>query len=60
MKLKLESFKKAHQPVRLVKQLDRAVNNYKPVATHKHLVRILYINNRNSYLRIIFDIHMIN
>lgn len=37
MKLKLESFKKAHQPVRLVKQLDRAVNNYKPVATHKHL-----------------------
>ena len=39
MKLKLESFRKAHTPVRLVKQLDKVVQSYKPVANHKHLVR---------------------
>lgn len=39
MKMKLESFKRAHQPVRFVKQLDRVVQNYKPVANHKNLVR---------------------
>lgn len=39
MKMKLESFRKAHQPIRFVKQLDRVVQNYKPVANHKNLVR---------------------
>lgn len=43
MKLKLESFRKAHQPVRLVKQLDKVVQNYKPVSTHKHLVSFLIV-----------------
>ena len=38
MKMKIESFKKAHQPVRSVQQLDRVVQNYKPRAHHKHLV----------------------
>ncbi|KAK7576154.1 hypothetical protein V9T40_012440 [Parthenolecanium corni] len=38
MKMKLESFKRAHQPVRFVKQLDRVVQNYKPVANHKNLI----------------------
>ncbi|XKL61066.1 hypothetical protein PGB90_008123 [Kerria lacca] len=37
MKLKLDSFRKAHKPLRLVKQLDKVVQNYKPVSTHKHL-----------------------
>ncbi|XP_075219556.1 general transcription factor IIF subunit 2-like [Lycorma delicatula] len=36
MKLKLESIKKASLPVRQVKQLDRIVQNYKPVSDHKH------------------------
>lgn len=47
MKMKLESFKKAHQPVRFVKQLDRVVQNYKPVANHKNLVRecVATLNN---------------
>lgn len=36
MKLKLESIKKASLPTRKVKQLDRIVQNYKPVSDHKH------------------------
>ncbi|XP_063229502.1 general transcription factor IIF subunit 2 [Bacillus rossius redtenbacheri] len=36
MKLKLESIKKASLPNRQVKQLDRIVQNYKPVSDHKH------------------------
>lgn len=38
MKLKLESFRKAHQPVRLVKKLDHVALNFKPTANHKYLV----------------------
>ncbi|KAJ1524086.1 hypothetical protein ONE63_010623 [Megalurothrips usitatus] len=36
MQLKLDAFRKAAQPVRIVKQLDRVVQNYKPVSNHKH------------------------
>ncbi|KAK5645951.1 hypothetical protein RI129_004415 [Pyrocoelia pectoralis] len=36
MKLKLESIRKASVPVRQVKQLDRIVQNYKPVSDHKN------------------------
>lgn len=38
MKLKKNLFMKASQPARQMKQLDKAVINYKPVATHQHLV----------------------
>lgn len=38
MKLKLESIRKASVPVRQVKQLDKIVQNYKPVSDHKHNV----------------------
>ncbi|XP_065223288.1 general transcription factor IIF subunit 2 [Planococcus citri] len=37
MKLKMESFKKAREPVRLLKTLDKVVVAYKPVSNHKHL-----------------------
>ncbi|XP_071455320.1 general transcription factor IIF subunit 2 [Hetaerina americana] len=36
MKLKLESIRKAYVPTRQVRQLDRIVQNYKPVSDHKH------------------------
>ncbi|KAL1140888.1 hypothetical protein AAG570_000816 [Ranatra chinensis] len=36
MKLKLESIRKASVPTRKVQQLDRIVQNYKPVSDHKH------------------------
>ncbi|KAG8239300.1 hypothetical protein J437_LFUL018856 [Ladona fulva] len=36
MKLKLESIRKASLPTRQVQQLDRIVQNYKPVSDHKH------------------------
>ncbi|XP_014259004.1 general transcription factor IIF subunit 2-like isoform X2 [Cimex lectularius] len=36
MKLKLESIRKASQPMRQIKQLDRIVHNFKPVSDHKH------------------------
>lgn len=36
MKLKLESIKKASVPPRQVQQLDRVVQNFKPVSDHKH------------------------
>uniref|UniRef100_A0A1B6C790 General transcription factor IIF subunit 2 n=1 Tax=Clastoptera arizonana TaxID=38151 RepID=A0A1B6C790_9HEMI len=36
MKLKLESIRKASVPTRKVQQLDRVVQNYKPVSDHKH------------------------
>lgn len=43
MKLKLESIKKASQPVRQVKQLDRIVTNFKPVSDHKNNVRLYFL-----------------
>lgn len=43
MKLKLESIKKASVPQRQVQQLDRVVQNFKPVSDHKHNVSILYL-----------------
>ncbi|XP_018323445.1 general transcription factor IIF subunit 2-like [Agrilus planipennis] len=36
MKLKLDSIRKASVPTRKVKQLDKIVQNYKPVSDHKH------------------------
>jgi len=36
MRLKAETFRKAAQPTRQVQQLDRIVQNYKPVSNHKH------------------------
>lgn len=44
MKLKLDSIRKASQPARQVKQLDRVVQAYKPVSDHKNNVRKLYFN----------------
>jgi transcription initiation factor TFIIF subunit beta len=41
MNLKLEAIRKAAIPTRTVKQLDRIVQNYKPVSDHKHNVRII-------------------
>lgn len=38
MLMKKEEIRKASQPVRSVQQLDRVVNNYKPVADHKNNV----------------------
>lgn len=38
MRLKAETFRKAAQPVRKVQQLERTVQNYKPVSNHKHNV----------------------
>lgn len=38
MKLKVESIRKASVPVRQVQQLDRIVQNFKPVSDHKHNV----------------------
>ncbi|CAG0898093.1 unnamed protein product [Darwinula stevensoni] len=38
MNLKKEQILKAAQPTRMVQQLDKIVNNYKPVADHKHNV----------------------
>lgn len=38
MNLKLEAIRKAAIPARTVKQLDRIVQNYKPVSDHKHNV----------------------
>ncbi|KDR23184.1 general transcription factor IIF subunit 2 [Zootermopsis nevadensis] len=36
MKLKVETIRKASVPVRQVQQLDRIVQNFKPVSDHKH------------------------
>jgi hypothetical protein len=44
MKLKRDSLIKAAQPTRIVKQLDRVVQSYKPISDHKHNV------NSNSRL----------
>jgi transcription initiation factor TFIIF subunit beta len=44
MKLKLESIKKASIPQRQVQQLQRAVQNFKPVSDHKHNVNIIIKN----------------
>lgn len=41
MKLKLDSIRKASQPTRQVKQLNRVVQAYKPVSDHKNNVRFL-------------------
>lgn len=46
MKLKLESIKKACEPVRKVKQLDRIVLNYKPVSDHRHNVSSFFVFKR--------------
>lgn len=41
MKLKLQSIKRASVPQRQVQQLDRVVQNFKPVSDHKHNVSTL-------------------
>ena len=43
MSLKMETIKKSAQPTRTVKQLDRAVVNYRPVSAHKTDVRFALI-----------------
>lgn len=43
MKLKLQSIKRASVPQRQVQQLDRVVQNFKPVSDHKHNVSILIL-----------------
>lgn len=43
MKLKLQSIKRASVPQRQVQQLDRVVQNFKPVSDHKHNVSIVFI-----------------
>lgn len=43
MKLKLESIKKASVPQRQVQQLDRVVQNFKPVSDHKHNVSFVFL-----------------
>lgn len=53
MKLKLESIKRASVPQRQVQQLDRVVQNFKPVSDHKHNVSIIFINS--FYIELIFD-----
>lgn len=45
MNLKLEAIRKAAIPLRTVKQLDRIVQNYKPVSDHKHNVRTWHSHN---------------
>lgn len=49
MKLKLESIRKASEPTRKVKRLDKIVHNYKPVSDHKHNVSALIIK-QNVFL----------
>lgn len=51
MKLKEESIKKASIPKRQVQQLDRVVQNFKPVSDHKHNV-----SSYDKYLRLIIVI----
>lgn len=46
MKLKLESIRKASLPVRKVQQLDRVVQNYKPVSDHKN--NIMYQEKKKA------------
>ncbi|XP_053685164.1 general transcription factor IIF subunit 2-like [Sabethes cyaneus] len=36
MKMKLESIRRAAQPVRQTKSLEKIVNNFKPISDHKH------------------------
>lgn len=43
MKLKLESIKKASQPIRKVQSLEKIVQNFKPISDHAHNVKILRI-----------------
>lgn len=58
MKLKLESIRKASVPMRKVKQLDRIVQNYKPVSNHKNNVSqqnitsmlIIFSSNKTIFL----------
>ena len=50
MKLKLESIKKASVPNRQVKQLDRIVQNYKPVSDHKHNVSTVFSFGSTGWL----------
>lgn len=55
MKLKLESIKRASVPQRQVQQLDRVVQNFKPVSDHKHNVSGIFIFF-NILMKTIFDI----
>lgn len=48
MKLKKESIKKASVPVRQIQQLERVVQNFKPVSDHKHNVSEKLIENLGS------------
>jgi hypothetical protein len=52
MKLKRDCLIKAAQPTRIVKQLDRVVQSYKPISDHKHNVN----NNSCLKLQLLFKI----
>ena len=52
MKLKKDCLIKAAQPTRIVKQLDRVVQSYKPISDHKHNVN----NNSCLKLQLLFKI----
>ena len=45
MKLKRDCLIKAAQPTRVVKQLDRVVQSYKPVSDHKHNVLLPLVSS---------------
>lgn len=50
-KLKSESIRKASMPQRQVQQLDRIVQNFKPVADHRHNVSTyIPVTNHNIEL----------
>lgn len=58
MKLKLESIKKASQPIRKVQPLDKIVQTFKPISDHKHNVRSLMKSQCFSQL-LIFNVFKI-
>jgi len=60
LQLKVEEMKKVSQPARQVIALDRAVNNYKPVADHKHNVRTCRCHLFNSRFHLLLCSKMIN
>ena len=58
MKLKLQSIKRASVPQRQVQQLDRVVQNFKPVSDHKHNVSCCLTKQR-MYICIRYLINII-
>lgn len=59
MKLKLQSIKRASVPQRQVQQLDRVVQNFKPVSDHKHNVSFFFLMKQRMYICIRYFINII-